>query len=248
MAKQRLSRKMFHICIVCVIVITIIFIAGMLVLSYNENGEINMPFQVSKISIISTIDGQDVENSTEKWDINVIQNNDIYVYVESNENYKKQETISNIKLDNFIIKQKPIIGEIKIYKPTINETSLFKNSDENLIESIEFVGTKSTDTRNLEISNQGGVLAYRCSNNSIGTYKSNDDTEINYNNLIQKLNVKESDIKASLTFDMTITLDSGKVFKAESIAIEIPNENVVNEGTKGQEYTNLQDDIIFKRK
>ena len=57
----------------------------MLILNYDEKGETNMPFKVSKISIVSTVNGQDVENSEAKWDINVIQNNDVYIYIENME-------------------------------------------------------------------------------------------------------------------------------------------------------------------
>ena len=141
----------------------------------------------------------------------------------------------------------PNIGEIKIYKPTTSDTSLFQNLDENIIDKLEFAGSKSTNTKKLEISNQGGVLNFRCANNNIGTYISDDDAEINYNKLITKLNLNEQDLIAKLTFNITITLDSGKVFKAENIEIEIPNENVVSEGTVGKEYTNKLQDIVFKR-
>lgn len=229
-----------------IIIIIILFIAIMFILNYDVNGETNMPFQVSKISIISTVDGKDVENSEYKWDIHVIQNNDIYVYIEKNKEYSKQETIASVKIDNFNIKQNSDAEEIKIYKPTVNDTSLFQNLDENRIQDLEFKGTKSTDTRNLEISNQGGVISFRCANNNIGTYTSNDDEEINYNKLLNKLNVSEEELKAKVTFNLTITLNSGKVFKAENVAIEIPNQNIVNEGTVGQEYTDLQN-IVFKR-
>ena len=178
MSNQRLSIKMLHICIVFVIVVVIIFAAMMFILDYYENGETNMPFKISKISIISTVDGQDVENSEQRWNINVIQNNDIYVYIEKNEEHKKQETISNVKLDNFNIVQNPSIGEMKIYKPTMNENSIFKNSDENIAQEIDFKGSQATDARNLEISNQGGVVGFRCSNNNIGTYMSNVNVDI----------------------------------------------------------------------
>lgn len=107
MAKQRFSRKILNICIVCIIIIGIIFTAMMLILNYDENGETNMPFKISKISIVSTVNGQDVENSDAKWNINVIQNNDVYIYVEKNDEYKKQETIKSIKLDNITILKKP---------------------------------------------------------------------------------------------------------------------------------------------
>ena len=156
MAKQqRLSIKMLHICIVFVIIVVIIFVAIMLILDYDENGETNMPFQISKISVISAVDGQDVEDPDNKWNIKVYQNNDIYLYIEKNSGYRKQETISSVIIDGFNIKNKPLNGEAKIYKPTVNDTSLFQNIDENISNKIEFKGAKSTDTRNLKISNQG---------------------------------------------------------------------------------------------
>lgn len=246
MANQRLSRKIFNICLVCIIIVIIIFVAMMFILNYDVNGETNMPFQVSKISVISTVDGKNVENSEYRWAIDVIQNNDIYIYIEKNNEYSKQETIASVKIDNFNIRRNSNLGEIKIYKPTVNETSLFQNSDENVIQNLEFLGAKSTDTRNLKISNQGGVISFRCANNRIGTYTSNDDEEINYNELLNKLNISEEELKTIVTFNITITLDSGKVFKAENVSIEIPNQNLITEGTTGQEYTDLQD-IVFKR-
>lgn len=246
MANQRLSRKILNICIVCIIIIAIIFIAMMLILNYDVKGETNMPFQISKIYIVSTVDGQDVESDEYKWNINVTQNNDIYLYVEKNKEYSKQETISSIKLDNFNIKQKPTIGELQIYKPTVSDTSIFQNIDENIAKEIIFKGTKSSDTRNLEISNQGGPVAFRCANNNIGNFSSNDDEEINFNQLLKKLNISEENLTGVVSFNMTLTLDSGKSFKAENIELKIPNSNIVEEGRVGIEYTDLQN-IIFKR-
>lgn len=246
MTEQRLSKKILNICIVCVIIVAIVFTAIMLILNYDVKGETNMPFVISKISIISTVDGQDVENAEQKWNINVIQNNDIYIYVEKNNNYRKQETIENVKIDNFVIKQTPKIGEIKIYKPTTKEKMIFENTEENLANYIEFKGAKLTDTKNLQISNQGGVINFRCANNNIGTYLSNDDIEINYKELMTKLNISEEDINAIISFDITLTLNSGKVFKAENIEFQIPNKNLIVEGTVGKEFNNLQN-IVFKR-
>lgn len=75
---------------------------------------------------------------------------------------------------------------------------------------------------------------------------SNDDEEINYNELIKKLNINEESLNAILSFDVTITLNSGKVFKAEDIEIQVPNQNIITEGTVGKDYTNLEN-IVFKR-
>lgn len=246
MPNQRFSKKILNICIICIIIVAIIFTAVMLALNYDEKGETNMPFKVSKISIVSTVNGQDVENSEAKWDINVIQNNDVYIYIEKNDEYKKQETIKSVKLENITVAENPPIGEIKIYKPISSDTVLFENKDENIISELEYKGAKSTDAKKLQISNQGGVLIFRCANNNIGTYTSNDDTEINYNNLINKLNIDESSLISRIKFNIEITLNSGKKFRADNVEIQIPNEGLAQNGTIGHEYVDLQS-IVFKR-
>lgn len=246
MANQRFSKKILNICIICIIIVAIIFTAIMLILNYDEKGETNMPFRVSKISIVSTVNGQDVENSEAKWDINVIQNNDVYIYIEKNNEYKKQETIKSVILENITIAEEPKVGEIKVYKPISNDAVLFENKDENMINELEFKGAKTTDAKKLEISNQGGVLIFRCANNNIGTYTSNDDKEINYDNLISKLNIDENSLKSKIKFNMKITLNSGRVFRADNIEIQIPNEGIAQSGRVGHEYLDLQS-IVFKR-
>lgn len=246
MANQRFSKKILNICIICIIIVAIIFTAVMLVLNYDENGETNMPFKISKISIVSTVNGQDVENPEAKWDINVIQNNDIYVYIEKNNEYKKQEIIKSVKLDNITIAEQPKVGEIKIYKPSSSDIALFENIDENAVTELEFNGAKSTDAKKMEISNQGGVLSFRCANNNIGRYTSNDDGEISYNNLISKLNMEESSLISKIKFNVTITLNSGKVFRADNIELQVPNEGIAKDGTVGHEYTDMES-VIFKR-
>ena len=240
------NKKWFHIVIMVIILAVLMFILGITILKYNVEGETNMPFKVSKISIVSTVNGQDVENSEAKWDINVIQNNDVYIYIEKNDEYKKQETIKSVKLENITIAEKPEIGEIKIYKPISNDTVLFENKDENVVNELEYKGTKSTDAKKLQISNQGGVLIFRCANNNIGTYTSNDDAEINYNNLISKLNISENSLISKIKFNITIILNSGKVFRADDVEIQVPNDGIANNGTVGHEYTDLQS-IVFKR-
>ena len=246
MSKQALSKKVIHLCIIGVIIIGIVFTAIMFILKYDENGETNMPFFISKITVISTVDGQDVETPQAKWDKTINQNNDIYLYVEKNEQYDKTETISSVKLENFKIEKNSNIGEIKLYKQTQDENLLYKNVDENSFENIEFTGAKTSNAKNLEISNQGGIIELRCANNSIGTYKSDEDTEINYSELLKKININEEELNVNIYFDLIIKLDSGKSFKAENIKISIPNENIINEGKVGKEI-DYSDKIVFKR-
>ena len=149
-------------------------------------------------------------------------------------------------MDDFKIVQKANVGNLKFYRPIKNDNYLFVNSDENMVEEIEFIGAEADDIGELKISNQGGVITFRCSNIDIGTYLSNDDEQINYEELIKKMQIPEQDLIAQISFDITITLNSGKVFKAEEVSIKIPNQNLVNEGVVGKEYEDLQN-IIFKR-
>ena len=246
MSKQALSKKVIHICIISIIIIGIAFTALMFILKYDETGEINMPFMVNKISVISTVDGQDVENPQAKWDLRVNQNNDIYIYIEKNNNYSKTETISNVKIDNLKVEKKSNIGEIKFYRQSQDEKQLYKNIEENVFESLEYKGSKSSNSKKLEISNQGGIIEFRCANNNIGVYKSDEDSEINHEELLKKININEEDLYGNIYFDLTIKLDSGKIFKAESIKITIPNSDLILNGKVGKEH-DFTEKIIFKR-
>ncbi len=246
MSKQALSKKVLHICIISIIIIGIGFTALICILKYDENGETNMPFIVKKITVISTVEGQNAENPQAKWDLKINQNNDIYIYVEKNNLYKKNATISYVKIDNLEVEKQSNIGEIKFYRQSQDEKQLYKNIDENEFDNLEYRGNKSSNSKNLEISNQGGIIEFRCANNNIGVYQSNEDSEINHGELLKKINVNETDLYANIYFDLTIKLDSGKTFKAEGIKLTIPNSNLIRDGKVGQEY-DFTKRIIFKR-
>ena len=242
---QKLSKKIIHLCIIFIIIIAIIFTAIMFILKYDEKGETNMPFNLSKINIISTIGGEDVADEANKWNIKIDLNNDLNLYIEKNEKYRKQETIKCVKINNIKVLEEPKIGEIKIFKPINDELLLYKNIEENVVSELEYVGATSTNNKNMQISNQGGVIQFRCSNLNIGTYVSNVDEEIKHNELIKKINVKEEDITSKIAFDLIICLDSGKSYKAE-VDIKIPNEGIVENGKQGLEINDLND-VVFKR-
>ena len=138
--KQLTNTKQFHICMVFTIIVIILFIAGVISLKYNVEGENTPPFNISKISIISGTDGTDIEGAQEKWNLEVSQNNDIYVYIGScikTESYvydsypswatnkevwkdciKKEQSIYKIDLVKAIKKQLKSIGisHIKVSK------------------------------------------------------------------------------------------------------------------------------------
>ena len=242
--KKLTKTKSFHICMIMVIIVAILFIVGMLVLRYNVEGETNMPFELSKIAIISSQEGIDDGQTDTRWSFNVHQANDIYLYIDKNENYDKTEVIQSVNIDNIQV-EADNTENIKLYKPDAQEEKvIFKYKDEDIVENIEYTGDIESDLKNLKISNQGGIVAFRCSNNDVANYKSNDE-EINHNDLLKKCNIANENLQIKLSFHLTIKLESGKEYQAE-IKLELPAGNVVENGNASTEITDL-DNIIFKR-
>ena len=235
--------KALHISIIVLIIVAIGFTAIMLILRYDEKGEENMPFDISKISIISSINSQDNEDKKNIWNKSVGQDNDIYIYIEKNNNYPKTETIEKIVLNNFKINQKPEKGEITIFKPSNDEKELFENEDKYKSEEIVFTGEQLTKIKELKISNQGGIVAFRLANQKLGNYVSN-EKEIDYNNLLKKINISENEINIKFSFDTSIVLSENKQFKA-TIDLDLPVEGVVENGKSSKEIKGK--DFVFKR-
>lgn len=244
--KQITNTKQFHISMVALIVVAIIFVAGVTALKYNVEGESKPPFNISKMSVISNVDGTDVEDTENKWNLKVNQNNDIYVYIKKNEEYKYTETISSVILNNFNITQSPKVGKLKLLKPDSNlDTVIFKNSAENEVESIEYKGDMDSSIKDMKIANQGGLVVFRYVIEDLGNYTSNEDGEINHNELLKKLAINNDDLKFNVSFDININLDSNKSYKA-NVNLKLPIGNVVDDGIQSKENTDSEN-IVFKR-
>ena len=243
--EQGIRKKLFHICMFISIIVIIFFIVGIIILKYHVEGEKDMPFEISNIKIISSVEGIDQENKQEKWNISINQNNDIYIYVEKNQDYKDTEVIENIILDNFLIVRKNEIGTSKIYMPSNNEARIFENIESFSTQSIKFEGALEQNIKELKIANQGGLLVFRISNDNVGTYVSNEDGEIKHNELLQKINIKENDFEEEVSFDITINLSSKKSYNA-NIKLNITPSDFSKNGSSYQEINYLSN-IIFKR-
>ena len=167
------------------------------------------------------------------------------MYIEKNKNYDKQEVIETITIDNIQIQKETEKGTINLYKPNVSESgNMFKNSEENKIETVSYTGDMESNMQQLKIANQGGIIAFRYANDNVAELLSNDD-EINHNQLLKKANVQEKDLKATLSFDITIRIQSGKEYKA-SLSFDLPVEGVVENGTSSIEITDFEN-VIFKR-
>ncbi len=244
--KKIINTTQFHICMVAFIVITILLVVSVISLKYSVEGEANLPFYLSKISIISSVEGIDNQNTENMWDLNVNQNNDIYLYIKKNDDYNETEVIKDITLENFNIIQNPQKGEVKLLKPDNNiESVIFKNTIENQVDKIQYIGSIDSSIKDLKISNQGGLVVFRYAINNIGNYISNEDEQINHSELLKRLSINNDDLKFSVSFDIYINLNSQKTYKANAY-LDLPVNDVVNDGTQSIEYTDLEN-IVFKR-
>ena len=78
--KEITNKKIFHLIMLIIIITIILFLAGVIILKYNVEGETNMPFKINKISIISSSEGIDKEATDTKWAFDLYQSNDVYIY------------------------------------------------------------------------------------------------------------------------------------------------------------------------
>ena len=247
--KYLTSRKSFHVCMIIIIIAIILFVVGILVLRYQVEGETNMPFDITKVILISSSEGIDKsDNTAGTWAFDINQNNDIYIYIEKNSNYKEEAVIQSILIDQIKVEKQKEIGSTHFYRPNIDEAGgTFSNTAENEIQSIEYQGSLESDIKNLKIGNQGGIVVFRCANNNVAEYVSDVSTssEITSNQLLKNANVNEEDLKSKITFDLTIRTEDGKEYKT-TLSYDIPVEGIVENGTTSREITDFSD-VIFKR-
>lgn len=237
--------KILKISLMIIIAVSIIFAIGMIVLTYSVEGETNLPFKITKIIEISSSEGLEKQDGEDMWALDINQNNDIYIYIEKNESYGRTEIIDRIKLDNFQIKRNTDIGELNIYQPSEETGELFVNTENNRKLEIIYTGELESNVKKKQISNQGGLVVFRCANDKIGEYISNEVEEVNYSTLLRETELTNEQLKATVTFDITIDLISKKTYKA-TVTLELPIGDIVNNQTTSLEITDLSN-IVFKR-
>ena len=235
--KRFISTKQFHICMLAFFIFIIIFILGVQILKYNMEGDKNAPFKITKITAISSVEGYDVKDKKNKWNLDVNQNNDIYLYISKNDNYEKTETIKKVTINNFNISKQPKVGTLKLIKPdSKSKNIIFTNTKTNEVEQIEYTGAMESNIKSMTISNQGGLVVFRYSLQDIGNYTSNKDKKIKHEELLKKLKINNEDLKFKVSFDITIDLDSKKQYITNT-ELELPIGDVVNDGTQNSEIT-----------
>lgn len=240
------KKQMIKLCVAITTFAIIILLVGMSMIRYQVEGDKNMPFNLSKIIVVSTAEGQETEGK-QKWNFKVYQNNDVYIYIDKNENYKGEEkTIKSVKIENINVTKAPSKGEIKTYMPNSVEGRIFDYKDEYIVnDKLEYKGAEESNPETLEIGSNGGSLILSFSNTRLDTYSSDKDKQITHDGtLLEKIKVTNEDIAFDISFDIVITVDNCS-YRA-NVAMQMPCGNIIEEGTCNMEKTDMSD-VIFKR-
>jgi len=230
-----------------VLIISVIAYIATTMLKYEVEGETNMPFTLSKMIVISTAEGFEKEQTEHKWNMDIMQNNDVYLEITKNKEYKQKEAIESITIENFYYESEPKLGEPKIYRPSRQENKTYDYElDSEVTEKLEYIGSEKTDIKNLNIANQGGMILLRFTNANVSQFISDDAVEIKQDGtLLKQAGVLYEDLKYKVNFDLIITLVSGTKYKA-NILLDMPIKDLLEEGISSIEDTKLEN-IVFKR-
>ena len=239
--KKNLLKK----CLFIIFLSALLMVVFSIMLKYDVEGEKTLPFSIGKILLVSTVDGNVVDDPENIWNIDVTQINDLYIYIDKT--IEDEQTINEIKIENFVITQNPAKGKIKVLRPTGNLSNLYTHSEQDYLDkSLTYLGAAIDDLKSLEISNNGGVIAFRVALEDIGRYISNEDEEITYDGkLLSNLGISLEEIKFGLSFDIIITTSDNVSYKG-TINLNMPINSVIEEGSSNKELTDFSD-VVFKR-
>ena len=238
--------KAINKCILIFIFALVVTIISLIILKYHVEGEQNMPFEIEEFLVVSSAEGyQEKESKKNNWEVKVYQTNDIYINIKKNKNYKNTEIIKNIQIKNINIEHQPKEGTIEIYLPNGNEQAYSYNEKYKVDNNIIYEGDIKSDLKNLKISNQGGTLIFRIVNITGKEYSSNEDELKHDGTLLSKVGLSTQDVKAKISFDIVITLESDISFSGK-VKLELPAKDLESQGITSLEKENIEE-IIFKR-
>ena len=242
------QRKQTIKLIIAITVLVLLFLyVAIMMIKYEVEGETNMPFQLSKIVVIGTVEGIEIDSdSKNKWNFDIYQNNDIYFYIDQNENNKQEELIKSVKISNIQIVTEPQKGTIISYMPNSEAGRLFIYDEQFKVEEkLEYKGASESSSTNLEIGSKGGTALIRFSNTNIGKYTSDNDKEIIHNStLLKKIEATNEEIKFSISFDFTI--ETTKTKYQAKINLDLPTGDLDEAENCYLEKTDMSD-LVFKR-
>lgn len=239
--KKNLLKKCLFIIFLSVLLMVVISI----MLKYDVEGEKKLPFSISKILLVSTVDGNEQADEQNIWNIDVTQVNDLYIYLDKT--IEDEQTINQIKIENFVVNKAPSKGSLKVLRPTGELPNLYTYSEQDYINSsITYLGAAIDDMKALEISNNGGVIGFRVALENLGNFISNENIEVTYDGkLLSNMGVNLEEISFNISFDIIITTSENVNYKG-TITLDMPINSVIEEGSSSTEITEFSN-IVFKR-
>lgn len=218
-------------------------------LKYQEEGEKNMPFYLSEMSVISTAEGveQEAQEGEDWWsNLAIHQSNDIYLKIARNEEYSKGQTIQKVAIENLHVTKAPQKGTVQAYMPNSTEGRSFVYDEQyRFRDTLTFQASAKTEQKNLEIGNQGGVLTFRISNLNIGTYQTKEDGDVTHNGtILKKIDTKTEEVQFDIFFNLAIYMKN-KVYRT-NLALSLPTGDVAEKGITHIERTDFSD-LVYKR-
>lgn len=212
--------------------------------SDNTSAE-NSNIQNTENNEVSNTKGT-TENENYIWNKRVVQTNDVYLYLDKNMDFKEEQIIRSVKIENIQILQNVNLGKVQVYMPTSLDGSLYKYTNEFLVNStLTYTGATADNKKNLEIGNQGGCICVSFANMGLNNYKSNEDQEIEQGaSILEKMSIADEDLKFKVSFDLIIEVQDKSYIT--NMVLDLPVENLVGQRETHKEITDFSD-LIFKR-
>lgn len=240
------KKRMIHIYIIALVLLILFITIGMIMIRYNVEGEKNPPFIVSKINLISTAESDIKQDENEKWHAGILQKNDLFFTIEKNDEYKKVDTIKQIRLENITITTQNEDLIIAVYRPKSNSFDYSYTDEYKLEDKLIFDGAQETNMETLQINNQGGRIGLSAIINNLTEYDFGINEKVpSDGKLLSKAGIKIEDINFNISFDLIIETGNGNKFKTH-ISHELPTGNIMEEGVSSIEITNPEN-VVFKR-
>ena len=159
--KIEVNEKIKWMITIAFIILSMGIVISMMIV-YHYSGEINMPFEIDKILIVSSADGKNKSKDEAKWDIDINLYNDIYLKISRNKEFKGTEYLKSVRIDNLsVVDNKD--KEVHFYMPNSKpDESLFEYDKLYLFNnSLTYTAGVIDDPKTLKIGNQGGTLIFR---------------------------------------------------------------------------------------
>lgn len=243
-AMQKKSKKKYIIIFFLILIFSTTFF---IMYKYHVEGEKNLPFNITKLVVASSAKTEDLEVNENTYQANVIQKNDIYISIEKNKEYNKEEAIRKITFNNFKVIESGKTGTVHFYRTSQDANKFEYKPNYEIKESVLYTGSKETNLKaeNMTIANQGGLLELSIMLNDLGkiTYMENDNI-VTDGSLLSKLDLTTDEIKCKISFDMIIELVRGNTYKT-TISLELPNIDIITEGVATNEIDLSK--LVFKR-